>query len=98
MLQVLKPWFALGKKKHLQRKSLFPEMVGNHFFQGNAPQPPVSAFLKEIDIVSKISLSIMMVQRNILNLRYEGFLDAFYDDIRKVEMNELSRKKAHSID
>ena len=28
------------EKKHLQRKYSFPEMVGNHFFQGNAPQPP----------------------------------------------------------
>ena len=28
------------EKKHLQRKWSFPEMVGNHFFQGNALQPP----------------------------------------------------------
>jgi len=33
------------EKKHLQRKSLFPEMVGNNFFQGNAPQPPVTAMI-----------------------------------------------------
>ena len=45
-----------------------------------------------MDIVSKISLSIMVVQRNILNLRYGGFLDAIYDDIRKLEMNYPEKK------
>ena len=29
------------EKKHFQGKLLFPEMDGNHFFHGNASQPPI---------------------------------------------------------
>ena len=45
-----------------------------------------------MDIISKIFLSIMVVQRNILNLKYGYFLHTFSDDIQKAEINYIKEK------
>ena len=49
LLKEFKTWFTLEKKKHFERKLLFPEMGGNHFFHGNASQHPQNLYTFHTD-------------------------------------------------
>ena len=84
------------EKKHLQRKWWFPEMVGNHFLQGNALQPPKSVrFGKLCDDIKALKVKIVADSKR---RNWRSFNDKLVLPRRKRSFMFFSRKRKKSCD